>query len=61
MEQGKTQREVLKTYLRSTMKEDHLRVLAVMHIHRHDVFSNSEDIVDDFSASITEAGGWNSF
>ncbi|KAL9977108.1 hypothetical protein ACROYT_G014479 [Oculina patagonica] len=41
----------LKTYLRSTMKEDRLSGLALMHIHKHDVSLNAEDIVDDFAAS----------
>ena len=33
------------------MKEDRLSGLALMHIHKHDVSLNSEDIVDDFAAS----------
>ena len=33
------------------MKEDRLSGFALMHIHKHDVSLNSEDIVDDFAAS----------
>ena len=33
------------------MKKDRLNGLALMHIHKHDVSLNSEDIVDDFAAS----------
>ena len=40
-----------KTYLRSTMKEDRLSGLALVHIHKHDVSFSAEDIVDDFAAS----------
>lgn len=40
----------LKTYLRSTMKEDRLGGLALMHIHKHDVSLNAEDILYDFAA-----------
>ena len=35
------------------MKEDRLSGLALMHIHKHDVSLNSEDIVDDFAASVS--------
>ena len=41
----------LKTYFRSTVKEDRLSRLALMHIHKHDVSLNSEDIVDNFVPS----------
>ena len=41
----------LKTYLWSTMKEDRLSGLALMHIHKHDVSFSAKDIVDDFAAS----------
>ena len=41
------------------MKEDCLIGLALMHIHKHDVSLNSEDIVDDFAH--LEAEGWGSF
>ena len=41
----------LQTYLRSTMKEDRLSGLALMHIHQHDVSFSAQDIVDDFAAS----------
>ena len=37
-----------KTYLRSTMKEDRLSGLALLHIHKHDASFSAEDIVDDF-------------
>ena len=37
--------------LRSTMKEDRLSGLALVHIHKHDVSFSAEDIVDDFAAS----------
>ena len=43
------------------MKEDHLSGLALMHIHKHDVSLNSEDIVDDLAAERLEAEGWISF
>ena len=33
------------------MKKDRLSRLAQMHIHKHDVSLNSEDIADDFAAS----------
>ena len=32
------------------MKEDCLSGLALMHIHKHDVSLNAEDILDDFAA-----------
>ena len=51
----------LKTYLRSTIKEDRLSGLAQMHIYKHDVSLNSEDIVDDLAAERLEAEGWSSF
>ena len=40
------------------MKEDRLIGLALMHIHKHDVPLNSEDIVVDFAR--LEAKGWSS-
>ena len=40
-----------KTYLRSTMKEDRLNGLSLVHIHKHDESFSAEDIVDDFAAS----------
>ena len=43
------------------MKEDRLSGLALMHIHKHDVSFNSEDIVDDFAAERLVAEGWSSF
>ena len=33
------------------MKEERLSGLALMHIHKHDMSLNSEDVVDDFAAS----------
>ena len=36
------------------MKEDRLSGLALMHIHKHDMSLDSEDIVDDFSQLATE-------
>ena len=33
------------------MKEDRLSGFALMHIHKHEVSLNYEDIVDDFAAS----------
>ena len=43
------------------MKEDRLSGLPLMHIHKHDVSLNSEDIVDDLAAERLEAQGWSSF
>ena len=41
----------LKTYLRSTKKDDRRSGPALMHIHKHDITLNANEIVDDFAAS----------
>lgn len=41
----------LKTYMRSTMKEERLNGLALMHIHKHDVDVDSEEIINEFAAA----------
>ena len=46
LEQGKTYRGVFQCAERTRLSG-----LALMHIHKHDVSLNSEDIVDDFAAS----------
>ena len=43
------------------MKEDRLGGLALMHIHKHDVSLNFEDIVGDLAAERLETEGWSSF
>ena len=42
---------ILESYLRTTMKDDRLGGLALMHINKHGESLNSQDIVDDFAAS----------
>ena len=37
------------------MKEDRFSGLALMHIHKHDVSINCEDMVDDLAAERLEA------
>ena len=41
----------LKTYMRSTMKEERLNGLALMHIHKHDIQIDTEEIINEFAAA----------